>query len=44
MLKCRVVVMGQVPRGSMCDGGEGGLVLPASMAAVGALQRGRGRR
>jgi hypothetical protein len=38
---CGVVVMEQVPRGSRCDGGEGGL-FPAMMAAVGALQRGRG--
>jgi hypothetical protein len=42
---CGVVVMEQVPRGSRCDKGErGGLVLPATMVAVGALQRGRGRR
>jgi hypothetical protein len=33
--------MEQVPRGSRCDGGEGGLVLLAMMA-VGALQRGVG--
>jgi hypothetical protein len=33
--------MEQVPRDSKCDGGEGGL-LPAMMAAVGALQRGCG--
>jgi hypothetical protein len=31
--------MEQVPRGSGCNKGRGGLVLPAMMAAVGALQR-----
>jgi hypothetical protein len=39
---CGVVVMEQVPRGSRCDGGEGGLVLPAMMAAAGTVQRGVG--
>jgi hypothetical protein len=33
--------MEQVPRDSRCDGGEGAC-LPVMMAAVGALQRGRG--
>jgi hypothetical protein len=33
--------MEQVPRGSRCNGGEGGL-LPVTMAAVGALPRGAG--
>jgi hypothetical protein len=42
MQGCGVVVMEQVLRGSRCDKGKGGLVLPAMMAAVGALQRGRG--
>jgi hypothetical protein len=41
VLGCEVVVMEQVPHDSKCDGGEGGL-LPATMAAVGALQRGCG--
>ena len=36
---CGVVVIEYVLRGNRCDGGEGGLV-PAMMAAVGALQRG----
>jgi hypothetical protein len=40
VLGCGVVVMEQVPRGSGCDGGERGLVLPATMA-VGALQKGK---
>jgi hypothetical protein len=40
---CGVVVMEQVPRGSRRDMGRGGLVLPAMMAAAGALQRGHGR-
>jgi hypothetical protein len=35
-----VVVMEQVPHGSRRDKGRGDLVLPATMAAVGALQRG----
>jgi hypothetical protein len=39
VLGCGVAVMEQVPRGSRCDEGEGGL-LPATMVAVGALQRG----
>jgi hypothetical protein len=34
--------MEQVLRGSGCDKGRGDLVLPATMAAVGALQRGVG--
>jgi hypothetical protein len=34
--------MEQVPRGSKCNGGEGGTVLLVVMAAVGALQRGSG--
>ena len=34
--------MEQVTRGSRCDKGKGGLMLPAMMAAVGALQRGSG--
>jgi hypothetical protein len=38
---CGVVVMEQVTQGSRCDKGKGGL-LPAMMATVGALQRGRG--
>jgi hypothetical protein len=42
VLGCGVAVMGQVPGGSRCDKGRG--LLPATMAAVGALQRGRGRR
>jgi hypothetical protein len=42
VLGCEVAVMEHVTRGSGCDGGEGGLVLPAMMAAVGALQRGCG--
>jgi hypothetical protein len=36
-----MVVMEQVPRGSKCNGGEGGLLL-ATMVAVGVLQKGRG--
>jgi hypothetical protein len=39
---CGVVVMEQVTRGSRCDKGKGRTVLPAMMAAVGALQRGVG--
>jgi hypothetical protein len=39
VLGCGVAVMEQVPRGSGCNKGRGGLVLPAMMAAVGALQR-----
>jgi hypothetical protein len=35
-------VMEQVTRGSRRDMGRGGLVLPATMVAVGVLQRGRG--
>ena len=42
VLRCGVAVMEQVPRGSGCNKGRGGLVLPAMMAAVGALQRGSG--
>jgi hypothetical protein len=34
--------MEQVPHGSRRDKGRGDLVLPATMAAVGALQRGVG--
>jgi hypothetical protein len=37
---CRV--MEQVTRGSRCDKGKGRTVLPATMAVVGALQRGVG--
>jgi hypothetical protein len=40
---CGVMVMELVLRGSGCDKG-GGMVLPAMMVAVGALQRWRGRR
>jgi hypothetical protein len=40
---CGVVVMEQVTRGSRCDKGKGRTVLPAMMAAVGALQTGVGR-
>ena len=39
-----VVVLESVPRGRGCDTGRGGLVLPAMMVAVGALQRWRGPR
>jgi hypothetical protein len=42
VLGCGVVVMEQVLRGSRRDKGRGDLVLPATMAAVGALQRGVG--
>jgi hypothetical protein len=42
VLGCRVVVMEQVTRDSRRDKGKGDLVLPAMIAAVGALQRGSG--
>jgi hypothetical protein len=41
MLGCGVAVMEQVPRGSRCDKGRG-MVLSATMEAVGALQKGWG--
>jgi hypothetical protein len=41
VLRCRVAVMEQVPRGSKHDKGRG-TVLLAVMAAVGALKRGSG--
>jgi hypothetical protein len=42
VLGCGVGVMEQVTRGSRCNKGKGRTVLPAMMAAVGALQRGVG--
>jgi hypothetical protein len=42
VLGCGVAVMEYVTRGNKCDKGKGGLVLPAMMAAVGALQWGVG--
>jgi hypothetical protein len=39
---CGVMVMLQVTRDSRCEGGEGGMVLPVMMVAVGALQKGCG--